>query len=530
MSRVTPERLGRERAADEGDDATRRSAIEVTAEVLSRLVTLAKAALATPAADEADDASRGSAIKLTAELVSRLLTLATTVLIARRLGPAAFGAFGKLWIFAPVVAEVAEFGLQGTASRALVAGTFSLRAMVRARVVTFAVVSAIVFVATATPLAASIEGVAPPWLELGVLAVLILYFVLSGWGEFLGVALRCRGARVEEGVLLLALRGSGLALAAVALALGAGFSGLAWALALSTAPALALGAWLLLRRRPVAPGADEPMPRVLRVAAPLAVYGGLLLLSPRVEALVLPWVRGDAEMGLYLSALTLVWPLSLVPSAVASGAMPALTREALAGRGPVRRRTATTLVLFAAPAAVGLMVVAPALVTSVLGPEYAPAAVWLRIMAVALVPMFINGLVSWALIAADRPALLPRLVGVRIAVAFVLALTLVPRFGATGAAVGFVVAETLLLVIGLRACSAARFVVPVVHAVAVALVASVPMALAVWGVRHNLVLALAVGVLTYAATLAAGWHFLPGLAGRLLGSGSMGVPGRETSA
>jgi O-antigen/teichoic acid export membrane protein len=475
------------------------------------------------AADEADEATRGSAIKLAAEVLSRLLTLATTILIARSLGVPAFGAFGSLWILAPLFAELAEFGLQATASRALVAGTFSLGAFVRARATVFALVALLVLVVVATPLASVVEGMAPPWLELGVLAVLILYFALSGWGEFLGVALRCRGARVHEGVLLLVLRASSLALAAVALAAGGGFGGLAWALAVSTVPGIALGAWLL-QRHPAQPGADAPVARVLRAAAPLAVYGGLLLLSPRVEFLVLRWVRGDYETGLYLTALNVLWPLSLVPSAVAAGAMPALTREALAGEGLVRRRTAATLALFAAPATVGLMIVAPVLVPFVFGADFGPAAAWLRIMALALVPMFMNGLVTWALIAAERAGQVPRLVAMRIAVAFLLALFLVPGFGATGAAVGFVLAEVLLLVLGLRACTAARFAVPVVRPVTVALVASVPMAFAVWGVQDSLPLALAVGVLTWAATLAAGWRLLPGFTARLLGGRAPLVP------
>jgi len=316
-----------------------------------------------------------------------------------------------------------------------------------------------------------------------------------------------------------------LALAAGALAVGAGFGGLAWALAVSTVPGLVVGAWLLQGHRPVVPGADVPVPRVLRAAAPLAVYGGLLLLSPRIEFLVLRWMRGDYETGLFLTALNVLWPLSLVPSAVAAGAMPALTREALAGGGLVRRRTAATLALFAAPAAVGLMIVAPALVPFVFGADFAPAAVWLRIMALALIPMFVNGLLSWAIIAADRAALLPRLVATRIAAAFVLALVLVPRFGATGAAAGFVIAEVLLLAVSLRACSAARFAVPVARPTVAALVATVPMALAVSGVAGNLPLALGVGIVTYAATLAAAWWLLPGLAGGVLGAG----PGSPSS-
>ena len=473
----------------------------------------------TPASTaEADDATRGSAIKLAAEILTRLITLGTTVLIARELGPADWNVFAWLWIVAPLLAEFGELGLQATASRALVAGTLSFRALARARAAVFGLVGVVLLAVAATPLAAQVETRAPSWLHLGALAILVLYFALSGWGEFLGVALRCRGARVQEGLVLLVLRAAGLALAAAALASGVGFVGLAWALALSTAPALVLGAWLLQRRRSPVPGRQATVARVLQQAAPLAVYGGLLLLSPRVEALLLPLLSDDAETGLFVLALTVLWPLSLVPNAVASGAMPALTREALAGEGLVRRRTAATLALFAAPAAVGLWIVAPSLVRFVFGPEFAPAAAWLRILAVALVPMFINGLVSWALIAGERASVLPRLLGVRIAVAFVLALILVPRFGATGAAAGFVTAEVILLVLGLRACTAARFPVPVAGPVAFGLLATVPMALAVWGVRESLPLALVVGVVTYVATLAACWQLLGAPFRRLLGT------------
>jgi O-antigen/teichoic acid export membrane protein len=484
-----------------------------------------------PAA-EADDATRGSAIKLAAEVLTRLITLATTLLIMRELGVPAWGVFGSLWfLLAPLVSEVAEFGLQATASRALVAGTLSFRALVRARLALFALVGTAVLAVTATPLASLVEGRVPAWVHLGVLAILVLYFALSGWGEFLGVALRCRGARVQEGVVLLVLRAGGLVLAAVALMAGTDFVGLAWALALSPIPALALGAWLLRRHPAPVPGRDAPVGRVLQVAAPLALYAGLLLLSPRVESYVLRWMRGDDEIGLYLAALNLLWPLSLVPNAVASGAMPALTREALAGEGLVRRRTAAILALFAAPAAVGLFIVAPVLVPFILDTGFAPAAAWLRILAIALIPMFINGLVSWALIAAERASLLPRLFALRIAVAFVLALVLVPRFGATGAAVGFVTAELVLMVLGLRACAGARFAVPVFPPVAFGLVATVPMAFAVWGVRENLFLALAVGVVTYGATLAACWQIGPDpfrqLVGVASGSDSPGEWTRE---
>jgi O-antigen/teichoic acid export membrane protein len=337
------------------------------------------------------------------------------------------------------------------------------------------------------------------------------------------VALRCRRARRLEAVLLLVLRAGALVFAGVALLGGAGLRGVSVALAFSPLPALALGAALLRRTGPAVVPAPVGPGAVLRESAPLAVHGGLLLLSPRVEFLVLSWLCQDRpEVGLFYAGLNVIWFLSMVPAAVSAGAMPALTREALRGEGPVRRRSAATLALLGAPAAVGLVLVAPALAAFLLGRGYAPSeysvtAGALRVMAVAVPALFLNALVAAALIAAGRARWLPWLTAARVALAFALAFSLVPRLGATGAAAGLVVAEWALLLIGRLACRRAAFVVPLVAPLAWGLLACVPMALAVHGVSQSLPGAVGVGALTWAATLLAALRLAPGFVRQLTG-------------
>src|SRR5512143_601189 len=181
---------------------------------------------------DADEATRGSAIKLAAEVASRLLTFATTALVGRGLGAADFGRYTQLSVYAVLLAELGELGLQNLASRALVAGTHSLRALVRARRLLLVLVAAVslAVVPLAPALAERLGGEVPDGTALG---LLVLWYALSGWGEFLGVALRCRGARRLEALLLLALRALGLVAAAAALALDGRLRGVAAALALS---------------------------------------------------------------------------------------------------------------------------------------------------------------------------------------------------------------------------------------------------------------------------------------------------------
>ncbi len=453
-------------------------------------------------AREAEDASRGSAVKLAAEVLSRLLGLATTLLLIRGLGPSDFGAFGRLSLYALLLAELAELGLQTLASRALVAGTLSLRALLRARLVLLACVGGASLAAL---------GVAP------VLAPLVLWFALSGWGEFLGVALRCRRRRVAEAVLLLCLRGFGLVAAALVLSVGAGLEALAWSLAASTVPALVIGAVLLGTPNTDAgsPGGDSSVGHVLREALPLAVYGGLVLLSPRVEFLVLSLLRADRETGLFLAALRVYEFLNVVPAAVVAGAMPGLTREAVRGHGPVRPRTAWTLAFLAAPAAVGLGLVAGAVARLLLGPgqdaaAYAGTAEPLRLLSLALPALFMNGLLLSALVAVGRASWLPRLSVARVLAAFGMAVPLVSVRGGVGAALGIVIAEWLLLLLAARACRAASFAIELVRPLAWALLATLPMAVAVFGVRDDLWLALPLAAAVQLAAVAAAWRVVSG--------------------
>jgi O-antigen/teichoic acid export membrane protein len=472
---------------------------------------------------EAADATRGSAVKLAAEVASRLLGLATTLLLIRGLRASVFGSFTALSAYALLLAESGELGLQALASRSLVAGTLSLRSLVLARLALAPLVAAVALAASAAVPALAGGGIGA--LDGPALALLVAWFALSGWGEFVGVALRCRRARRHEALVLVVLRGGALAAAALALVAGASLRGVSLGLALSPLPALALGAVLLGKTSAEGEAPAAPPSAVLRESFPLALHGALLLLSPRVELLALQWLRGadDPSLGFFSVALNVIWFLSMVPTAIVAGAMPALTREALRGEGPVRRRTAATLALGAAPAAIGLALVALPLAGALLGGGYGPAAYAavasdLRIMALALPALFLNALVFGALIAAGRAAWLPRLTAARVALAFALALVLVPAFGGSGASAGLVCAEWSLLAAGAVACRRASFAVPIAALLGWAVVACVPMALAVSGVRESLPLAVAVGALSWAATVAAALWVRPGLARDLVGA------------
>ena len=450
--------------------------------------------------EEANAASRGSAIKLLAEAAGRVLALATTVVIGRALAVSDFGLFGVVGAAAVVAAEVADFGLQGTAGRELVARGFSIGALVRAKAVLLAVFGAgLAVLALLGP-----AGLLPPdlrgWLALFV--PMALFFVLAGWTEVLGVALRARGRRLEEALTILCFRATLLLFAGLALGLRIGLGGLVWAHAASPLPALALSAWLVARVQRGDPGGEPPMsvPALLRRAFPLGANGVLSLLSVRIELFVLGLWATEQAAGLFNSALNLVLPLLVVPTAICAGAMPALTREALRREGPVRARTSLTLALLAAPAAAGLALV-PGVVGLLFGGKYKDAAPTLRVLSMVVPVVFMNALLLHALIAAGHAARVARLTAIRTVVAAVAAVVLIPRAGATGAALGFFAAECTLFTLARAACAQAEFPVSVVRPLGIGLVLTLPMVavLALWRLPEPV--AVAAGVLVYSVTL-----------------------------
>ena len=408
---------------------------------------------------EASAATRGSAVRLAAEVGSRVLAMATVFLLSVGLGVEGWGTWAALAALAAIAAQLANAGTQEVACRLLLARTVSLRALMSARVI----LSAVVLLASAVTALAAGLGLARPGALL--LAILTVDAVLVGWVEFLGTVLRARGRRGQEAMLLVLVRAAALAGVALALSGHVDLTMVALAHAASGILPLALGLHLV-RAAPAEVHADAS-PRAidaLRASWPLAVNSGLALASLRLEVLALFAWRSPAEAGLFALALKLVEALNGIPGAIAAGALPALTREAVAQGGPqARERTARTVALLAVPGAALLFLLAPR-VAAAWSPAYAPAAPYLRILGLALVPMFMNAVLLHALIAAGRALRVPALTALRVAAAAVLALALIPRLGATGAAWGFLASELVLLWAASRACARARFPVPVASA------------------------------------------------------------------
>ncbi|MEO5761505.1 MAG: oligosaccharide flippase family protein [Vicinamibacteria bacterium] len=441
----------------------------------------------------AREASIGSAVRLAAEIAVRFSSIVATLWLTRSLGVTLFGEFILCLSVGLMIAELCDLGLNAIVVPQIVRDSASLRTLLWLKAAMTAGVGGIGVVLV--PVTASLTSVAP-----FLLALATLHFLGASWIEFMGTSLRALGRRGEEAALLLLFR-----LALVALVIGAPFGltlrGSALSYAAAVVPALVLGLVLLGKHLPDRGAAVMDIRAVLRQAAPMGVNGYLSLLSTRVELFVLQGPFGSHVVGLFGGALRIVESLLTLPSAIAGGALPAISREVVTGSRGAAQRTFGLVVWLAAPCAVGLAVRAPE-VLAVLGPGFVDGAPALKILSVGLFLCFSNVALFHALIGAGETAVIPRLTGLRVGVALALALMLIPSLGLVGAAISFTGAEAFLLAMLTRAARL-HVHIDVARPVVWSLGACVPMAVALSLWNPALPISIALAALLFCMTGAA---------------------------
>ncbi len=443
----------------------------------------------------ARDASVGSAIRLGAEIVVRFSSIVATLWLTRSLGVTSFGAFLLSLSIGLMIAELCDLGLNAIVVPLIVRTHANLRTLfVMKAVVTLGVA---VLGAALIPLASRLSGVEP-----GILALTTVHFLGASWIEMTGTALRALGRRVEEALLLFVFR-----LTLVGLVIGAPFGmsvpGASGAYALSIVPAVLFAGFLLRRGVPgSAGGAPGAPPRaVLRLAIPLGVNGYLAILSTRVELFLLQAFHGEHVVGLFGGALRIVESLLTLPSAIAAGALPSVSRDVLRGTRGAAQRTFGLVVWIGVPAAIGLALCAPD-VLRVLGPGFVEGASSLRILSAALLLCFANAALSHFLIAAGETVLIPRLTGLRVGIAALAGLVLIPAWGPMGAALSFTTAELVLFTALIRK-TRAHAEVRVLRPLASAVLACLPMVVLLSLNPLSLPMSILAGALLFVAAAAA---------------------------
>lgn len=372
-------------------------------------------------------------------LGAMVFSVATSVVLTRALGPGSFGELSYLLALVGLAAPLAQFGLSGLVTKALLERPLDERAAVGAALL-LRLVGGLVALAAGLVygLLAEPQG-AHRWLLWLLFAVqpAAMYQVLEFWFQ----------ARLEAGSLvpwrLLVTAASALAKIGVALAtrsLGA----VVFVYAAETL-AVAMATGLAYRRRSghwARPVAARSWLRWYGERTPWLLLSGIAeIIYLRIDIVMLERLRGPVEAGIYSVAARLSEIWYAVPVLIAASLFPALwdRRSEPAAYQRALQAAFDLLCWLAVALAIAVQWLAVPLVMTLFGAAYVAAAPILKLHIWAGVFVFMRAVLSRWLLAEDllRFSLVTHAAGALINVA--LNLVLIPRFGGMGAAVATVI-------------------------------------------------------------------------------------------
>lgn len=185
---------------------------------------------------------------------------------------------------------------------------------------------------------------------------------------------------------------------------------------------------------------------IIMAAWPFSIAGMLSVIMINTDIVMLGWFRGAAEVGFYSAAQKPISFLYMLPSFIAGGLFPVLSRLTIqdgARFGAVLEKAIVSALLLALPAAIGIVLTAQDITMLFYGSEYAPATRALEILALTLLTTFPMTILTYALFAHNRQKEIVAFSGIGALSNVMLNSFFIPWWGIAGAAWATVITQTV---------------------------------------------------------------------------------------
>lgn len=366
-------------------------------------------------------------------------TVTSQVVLVRILGAAEFGELSYLLALASLLLPIAQMGLAGLVVRAILEPGSDEQAILQS-----AMWLRLLGTLTAVICGVAYWGLLEPQPEA---RQVFLLLCVSQFALVTGVVEFRFQARMQAATFASVRMTVVIAAAIGKIITGIFTNDVGWVLvifALENA-LLGIGALLAYRRAVghwLKPQRDEYWTPWLRRRAPWLLLSGIAeVLYLKIDIVMLEWLRGTAETGLYAAAARLSEVWYAVPIVIVASVFPALMagRENAAQWNRQLQTTLDGLIAIALTIAVVLQLIAPVLVVTLFGPDFAGAAPMLSMHIWAALFVFMRALFSRWLIAEDLLAFSLVTHGVGAVANVLLNLWLIPIYGGIGAAAATVI-------------------------------------------------------------------------------------------
>lgn len=449
--------------------------------------------------------ARNAGLLVVAQAVSRLLGLVVLVAITRSFEVESYGRFALAMTLVTVLSPLIDLGLDQHLTRSAAQSPEQARGLLSS-----AIGLRLAVVAAALPLVLGVSWALGHEPQTRVL--LVWLWVSNGCAVLSGAwsaIFRARG-RMDLELLTTVVSKvitAGAALGAIALgrplvevASAQAVAAVAGTLAVGALGAATVGwpAWRGLRR---------DWGPLMQGALPFALTSILVMLSMRIDTLLLGQLQGVRAVGFYNAGTNLLFGAMLISQAIVTAVFPVLSRDGRLDGDAVRpliRRTLTVSLVCSVPFALAGGLLHHRIIAAVYGAEYAPAATALAVLLAALPVLFVTNLFGHLLGAVGEQRLVLRVAATNLVVNVAFNLLLIPSLGPLGAAIATLATEMCgLLALSLMLRARASSLLAGSALARVALAAAAMAAALRLADALPLVATLALGVLAYGSVLLA---------------------------
>jgi O-antigen/teichoic acid export membrane protein len=169
----------------------------------------------------------------------------------------------------------------------------------------------------------------------------------------------------------------------------------------------------------------------------------LWLIYFRIDSVMLGYMRGDVEVGVYNVAYKIMEGIFFIPSMIMLVFYPKLVKSAMFE--DIFRKLLVILGVIGVISSLLLYVLSSGIINLIYGPNFIGSIPVLRTLSLVLLPVFLGHLITQSLVALDmnRAYLLVAFIGVLINIS--LNFVLIPSFGANGAAWATLITEAIIV-------------------------------------------------------------------------------------
>ncbi len=377
------------------------------------------------------------------QVVSRALRAIVVIAAARILGAASWGAFSYALSLVTFLTAFSDFGINALLTRQLVQQPQERRKYL-ATSLYFKIALAALFAFSLVIARDALTSIPEAASLLPILAFVFIFDTLRDLGSALARSLE----RMEIEAALTVITNACIAAAGIAaLALFHSTYALALAYALGSALGLAATAYALRSNlRHMSASFDLSLLKpILTTAWPFGLLGILGSLALNTDIVMLGWLTGAREVGLYATAQKPIQLLYVLPALLSGSLFPLLSRlsaeKNLTRLSAVLEKSLAAAILCALPPALIGIVLAEPLIVFFFGSAYAASAPAFAILVLTLVFVYPSTILGHTIFALNKQKHFLWYVGISTAVNIAANFLLIPRFGIAGAAGATIAAQ-----------------------------------------------------------------------------------------